>query len=409
MVCSRGKTPTQSQLTHFQRANVALSRARDQCVLVRSLEISDIPSVDDMKIPIIEFFQTFGSGTDHVDPLSSAHLDNCHPAQRLLARLLTEQGYVVRSMGVVWKNGICIEHPNFDNRAALMVDCAGESLQDWHSCYRQQKAIERVGWKCLRVDILSLLTNCKGTLDSVMRFLSAAGVDAPAILYDGLDDEDDTMEDENGEAPVEVEDQEDNLLNVVPVIELVDQDDDAADDPPADDAHQAAPDARDIVVISSDDEKTMDVKPRAKVKPEPVASGSFSGESDEVDPWNFGRVVDLAFLRGSGDANEPTKLENINGSVLRDDENQADQFDLGETSVPRTARQRKSRRLVKHMCGVSDRRHRNMDTDDDPDEQSKDWCDINSERRRNEDDAEGQEEPNESPYAPNDDERSELD
>lgn len=37
MVCSRGKVPTQSQLMHFQRANVAMSRAKDRCVLVRSI------------------------------------------------------------------------------------------------------------------------------------------------------------------------------------------------------------------------------------------------------------------------------------------------------------------------------------------------------------------------------------
>lgn len=42
MVCSPGNTPTQNQLFHFQRANVALSRARDQMVLVRSLDIGDV-------------------------------------------------------------------------------------------------------------------------------------------------------------------------------------------------------------------------------------------------------------------------------------------------------------------------------------------------------------------------------
>lgn len=53
MVCSPGSSPTQNQLLHFQRANVALSRARDQMILFRSIEISDVPNNDDTKIPII--------------------------------------------------------------------------------------------------------------------------------------------------------------------------------------------------------------------------------------------------------------------------------------------------------------------------------------------------------------------
>jgi hypothetical protein len=348
MVCSRGKAPTQSQLIHFQRANVALSRARDQCVLVRSLDISDVPSIEDMKIPIIEFFLTCGGNESEPGvPLASVQLAKSQPIHRLLARLLTEQGYGVRSMGVVWKNGICVEHPNSDMRAALMVDCSEESLQDWHASYRQQKAIERVGWKCLRVDVLSLLTDCRDTLDSIIRFLSAAGVEPPTILYDELEDENDTMDDGNEVAPIELADLDENMQDEVPAVELVDQEGEPGD-PPVADAQAAELNERDIVVISSDDEY-LDAKPQAKVKPEPVTSASLDAESDEVNASNFGYVVDLAFLRGGEDDNDPSNFENGGGSALRDDEYQADQSDSGEASCRAARRRRKYRRLEKYQ------------------------------------------------------------
>lgn len=362
MVCSRGKAPTQSQLFHFQRANVALSRARDQCILVRSLDITEVPSNDDVKIPIIEFFQTFGgSETESGEPVACVQLQNSQPAQLLLAELLTEQGFTVRSMGIVWKNGICIEHPESDMRAAVMVDCAEELLQHWHASYSQQKAIERVGWKCLRVDILSLLTDCTGTLDSIIRFLSVSGVEAPPVLYDALEDEDETSAHGNEGAPIEVEDQDDNREDEVPVIELVDHDGDAGLDPLAVD-NFALPDAGDIVIISTDDEE-MDSKPPAKVKPEPVASASFDVDSDDVDASNFGCVLDLAFLRGVVE-------KNSGGSDS--DEYKADQSDGGEISPRRAAkRRRKYRRVEKYQRDGSWYPNRDA-VDDDPEGQLND-------------------------------------
>jgi hypothetical protein len=194
MVCSPGRTPTQSQLVHYQRANVAMSRARDQCILVRSLDITDIPNVDDAKIPIIEFFQSAGTTDIDYDDFTTTTTDtnleipsdisrnyastaSSNPMRWLLVRRLAQQGYKLRSMGIVWKNGICVEHPNTDARVALMVDDVLDMYQDWVSCYRQQQKIERVGWKCLRVDILSLLYDCKGTIQAVVQFLNHVGIE----------------------------------------------------------------------------------------------------------------------------------------------------------------------------------------------------------------------------------------
>jgi hypothetical protein len=184
MVCSPGRTPTQSQLVHYQRANVAMSRARDKCILVRSLDITDIPSSDDVKIPIIAFFQTSSPGSENGEDGALAPIDELPlklsktPILRLMVQRLSEMGYKICSMGIVWKNGICIEHTNSDVRVALMVDDANDFYPDWQAGYRQQQKIERVGWNCRRVDLLSLLYDFAGTIKSVAHFLRDAGIDS---------------------------------------------------------------------------------------------------------------------------------------------------------------------------------------------------------------------------------------
>jgi hypothetical protein len=160
-----------------------MSRARDQCILVRSLDISDIPSNDDVKIPIIAFFQTsttcsLGSEDGFVTCINELPLIlSTNSVLRLLVQRLSEMGYKVSSMGIVWKNGICIEHLSSDVRVALMVDDANDMYPDWQAGYRQQQKIERVGWKCMRVDLLSLLSDFAGTIQSITQFLGDAGID----------------------------------------------------------------------------------------------------------------------------------------------------------------------------------------------------------------------------------------
>jgi hypothetical protein len=183
MVCSPGRAPTQSQLVHFQRSNVAMSRARDQCILVRSIDISDIPSTDDVKIPIIEFFQKAATTHKRISSVETDTQASEAPftmsknslRQLLNARLMT-RGYKTCCMGVVWNDGICVEHPDCDERVALIIDDVSETYQDWVRSYRQQQKIEAVGWKCLRVDVLSFLSDCNRTMQSIFEFLKQVGI-----------------------------------------------------------------------------------------------------------------------------------------------------------------------------------------------------------------------------------------
>ncbi|GAX13522.1 hypothetical protein FisN_27Lh017 [Fistulifera solaris] len=261
MVASPGSVPTQSQLMNYQRVNVAMSRARDQCILVRSIELTDIPSQDDVKVPVLTFFRTISESddTDEVKPQS--------PVQRLLQRHLIEQGFSIRPMGLVWPGGLCVEHG--DARVALLVEGNGESLLEWRKSFLQQKAIERVGWKCQRVDAWSLLTEPVGTMNSVCDFMESHGIEKPMVIYDELEDDESEVTDlgrQMGDQDVAVQEQAPRLGR--------------------------APADTEIVVISSEDDEQAS-------SPEPevvLSSGNFGRRSDVMDENLFGEVVAMDFL-----------------------------------------------------------------------------------------------------------------
>jgi hypothetical protein len=396
MVCSPGRVPTQNQQMHAQRANVAMSRARDRCVLVRSIGLNDVPNNEDIKLPIIEFFQTGNVKTEGFDErvptasVGAGWMEGDHSVRTLLDRVLCDRGFAVRDMGVVWKHAICIEHQASDMRAAVLVECSGESFQAWHSNYKQQKAIERVGWKCLRVDALSLVCNFHATLESIVEFLRVNGIEEPVVLYDELERDDESGLDGLADIP------EENL-----------EEDSRAASPINDGEDAVVVDlnnAHDIVVISSDDEEDAAVrKVTAIVKPEAAVSGSFEmDEKDELHESTFGEVVELNFLRS--DSNEKRSNEEAY---------EADQSDIGESLLARVETKKRSSDEDYQACDKSDtdeestrkrrrRSHRRLDRhsrdgryypgadpaaaiDIDADGIQKDWYDTDSDLQVEED------------------------
>jgi hypothetical protein len=298
MICSRGSVPTQSQLMHFQRANVALSRARDRMVLVRSIDLVDIPSLDDMKVPIIEFFMN--ANEPESDPSSRDDGGRTSQFRRcgtILKTLLKQRGFSVMDMGVVWKHAMCIDHPDGKTRAALMVDCDSESPQEWRSSYTQQKAIERVGWKCLRIDALSLIVDFDAVLKYVIKFLASLGIEEPVTFDDEVEEEVEEEKDD-GDALQEFD-------GAIMEAEVAQEDNEGGVDAPInleeDDVGQ-----HDAVAISSDEE-SVDCKPAA-TRPDTASSSFDFGRDEEIEASRFGRVVDLGFLREFNDA-EPSVVD----------------------------------------------------------------------------------------------------
>jgi hypothetical protein len=288
MVCSPGAVPTQSQLMHAQRVNVALSRARDRMVLVRSIDANHIPNEQDIKYTVLDFFQRAAAKTsDEDDSDSAADSENIVKsalspfrvdAERLLNLQLQEKGYAISSMGVVWFDGICVEGPETGDRAALCVECSGESLDDWKRVVQQQKSIERVGWRCLRVDALSLIYDFHASMEKVIEFLTLAGVH-PVIpreadsVVEVPDDEGEEQEEDAGE-----------------------RDEEGVPNNAANEAAPAVPaqgEEDEVVIISTDEENEEDNKKPAAMKAEDEPNETLgSGERDS----DYGQAVDLGFL-----------------------------------------------------------------------------------------------------------------
>eukprot|EP00934_Nitzschia_sp_Nitz4_P006196 Nitzschia sp. Nitz4//scaffold90_size81538//26232//31277//NITZ4_005317-RA/size81538-processed-gene-0.34-mRNA-1//1//CDS//3329560005//6186//frame0 len=285
MVCSPRSVVTQNQLMHAQRINVALSRARDRMVLVRSIDTNHIPNEQDVKFAVLDFFERakHNAGTDSSKDGPKARVSSALSpfrarAESLLKDLLERKGYATNSMGVVWDNAICIEDATSSRRAAICVEATGESSEDWKSMLEQQKSIERVGWKCLRVDAVYLLTDYIQALGSISKFLASVDVHPGA------------PKEEVKEEKIEPEDIEDPIAEV-----LAQQEAEMPDPDEGEDAEEEV-----AVVISSEEDNDIDSvvePPKAPIKVE-----HDDGE-DNLDMGataaDYGNVAGLDFLRGA--------------------------------------------------------------------------------------------------------------
>lgn len=278
MVCSRANCPTQNQQFHFQRANVALSRARDRVVLVRSIDLANIPSMDDVKVPIIEFFMNANEGAKpEVNRESKNHVTSLHRTnffgREILEMLLVEKGYQIVDMSTIWKNAFCVEHEVGDTRVAILVDCEEPQQSDWLYSYSQQKAIERVGWKCLRLDALSVVVDYNSVVHRVMRFLASHGIEEPNLFDRKMESQSQTQvfhQETTGGT-------ETAKLNNMEVVEI---------------------DGESVAEAIGSGEKKTDAKGRVdQIVPDQTKSSDDFERDDNIEAWKFGEVVDLDFLR----------------------------------------------------------------------------------------------------------------
>ena len=292
LVCSPGSVVTQNQLMHAQRINVALSRARDRMVLVRSIQSHHIPNEQDIKFSVLDFFErsrleegTKGDEGDNTGPgdndfgtRSSLSLFRSR-SERLLRKFLNAHGYYTRSMGVVWEDAICVEDvKNNASRGAICIEATGETHEEWTGLYEQQKSIERVGWKCLRVDGSAFLSNHARVLADVQRFLLSVGVKpmkAPLAAENPISQENmDIVVAEEGPSHDDAALNEDDA-----VPEEVDQEE-----------------AEAIVVVSSDDEGDKKRKAEESYPLDEEAASLSAGLGNGEKASDYGNIAGLAFL-----------------------------------------------------------------------------------------------------------------
>lgn len=175
-----GRPGAQNQHRDIQRANVALSRARDQMYLIRNIDAADV-APDDMKSKIIKFFDEENE-QNCMAPWAAGQVDLLSEFYKVIAGQLKHdlesRGFAISPIGAVWTQAYCVELPGTDARAAICVEIAGESEGDWDGILAQQRALERVGWHCYRVDAFFLSNDHENALAKVLDFLKDAGLEA---------------------------------------------------------------------------------------------------------------------------------------------------------------------------------------------------------------------------------------
>jgi very-short-patch-repair endonuclease/transcription elongation GreA/GreB family factor len=135
---------------HFeQRFNVALSRARDRMILVRSVTEEEL-NPNDLKAKVIKHFREPMVG---VKPPSGDLLAMCDSGfeREVLARLL-EKGYRVRpQVGALGYSIDLVVEGAGDRR--LAIECDGDKYhgpERWADDMQRQRVLERVGWRFWR-------------------------------------------------------------------------------------------------------------------------------------------------------------------------------------------------------------------------------------------------------------------
>ena len=163
--------------TFAQRFNVAASRARDQMILVRSVDIEDLPEADRLRRGLIRHFaEPFGERPVQV----AATREMCESdLERGVYDWLTSQGYRVMPQVRVgaYKVDMVVEG-NDDTR--LAIECDGdryEGAEQWMQAIRRQRALERTGWVFWRCFATSFLRRKAEVLEDLRETLTAQGIE----------------------------------------------------------------------------------------------------------------------------------------------------------------------------------------------------------------------------------------
>ncbi len=160
-----------------QRFNVAASRARDQMILVRSVDLEHLSEADRLRRGLIRHFaQPFGEQPQRV----AATRELCESdLERGIYDWLNANGYRVMPQVRVgaYKVDLVVEGEN-DTR--LAIECDGdryEGAEQWMQAIRRQRALERTGWVFWRCFATSFLWRKHEVLEDLRLALQAQGIE----------------------------------------------------------------------------------------------------------------------------------------------------------------------------------------------------------------------------------------
>lgn len=179
MVASPKESPAQVGRMYDQRFNVAMSRARDRVVLFRSLDRSDVANSDDLKHRLIAFFTNATARRIELVQKLSQQRTALSGAEGDLLGWLERAMYKFELPPPSFAGAIAvIEDRSDDMRICVCLDgspnCAG--LQEWLEQLKEQRVLERSGWRFVRVWYSAWLTNQTRCRRIIAASCRAAGV-----------------------------------------------------------------------------------------------------------------------------------------------------------------------------------------------------------------------------------------
>src|SRR5262249_52488377 len=170
---------------YMQRFNVAMSRARDRLVLVRSVG-DEILNPNDLKAKVIRHFRDPFAGAaaaarhDGVDPAALCESD----LERAVLRRLLALGYRVHpQVGALgYRIDLVVEG---EDDCRLAIECDGDrehEPQRWFEDMRRQRVLERVGWHFRRYWASDFVLDPEGCMADLTATLARLGIEPQSRL-----------------------------------------------------------------------------------------------------------------------------------------------------------------------------------------------------------------------------------
>jgi very-short-patch-repair endonuclease len=175
MVADSANKTALTMLRYEQRFNVAVSRARDRVVLVRSVNREEL-NPNDLKARLIAHFENPMPELEETGDALAACESNF---ERDLMRKLLERGY--RVQGQVGSLGFRIDMVvEGADRTRLAVECDGDRFhgpEQWRQDMRRQRVLERVGWRFWRCFASSFYRDSEAVLTDLVETLTRMGIE----------------------------------------------------------------------------------------------------------------------------------------------------------------------------------------------------------------------------------------
>jgi very-short-patch-repair endonuclease/transcription elongation GreA/GreB family factor len=170
MIADRARKQSQTSIQYQQRFNVALSRARDRMILVRSVKEEEL-NPKDLKSKVIGHFRE--PMPNVVNP-SVELIDLCQSEfERAVFMALIDRGYrVIPQVGAV---GFSIDMVvEGEGGRRLAIECDGDRYhgpERWADDMRRQRILERVGWSFWRCFGSNYRIDQEGVMDDLTQTL----------------------------------------------------------------------------------------------------------------------------------------------------------------------------------------------------------------------------------------------